>query len=137
MKIEYFHASKFGNGAMVAEEFKQQMTAKGVNVAVHHIREMKRQDLASADLYVFRSPGRMGKPLRSVRRFLERLSLPAGTKYALLTTEAAPKPDRKEPDESRPKKSWPAINESPDPQRDPPVPRASSRSPKRRSWSPG
>jgi hypothetical protein len=22
MKIEYFHASKFGNGAMVAEEFK-------------------------------------------------------------------------------------------------------------------
>ena len=95
MKIEYFHASKFGNGARVAEEFKQQMTAKGVNVAVHHIREMKRQDLASADLYVFSSPGRMGKPLRSVRRFLERLSLPAGTKYALLTTEAAPKPDRK------------------------------------------
>ena len=48
MKIEYFHASKFGNGAMVAEEFKQQMTARGVSVAVHHIREMRREDVAPA-----------------------------------------------------------------------------------------
>jgi len=30
MKIEYFHASKFGNGAMVAEEFNKQMAANGV-----------------------------------------------------------------------------------------------------------
>ena len=34
MRIEYFHASKFGNGAMVAEEFKAQMAAKGVTVKV-------------------------------------------------------------------------------------------------------
>jgi hypothetical protein len=95
MNIEYFHASKFGNGAVVAEEFKQRMLAKGVNVAVHHIREMKRKDVAPADLYVFSSPGRMGKPIRSMRRFLKKLTLPAGTKYAVLTTEAAPKPDRK------------------------------------------
>ena len=27
MKIEYFHASKYGNGAMVAEEFRRQMAA--------------------------------------------------------------------------------------------------------------
>ncbi len=37
MKIEYLHASKYGNGAMVAEEFKKQMVAKGVTVSVHHI----------------------------------------------------------------------------------------------------
>jgi hypothetical protein len=41
MKIEYFHASKFGNGAAVAAEFKQQMAAKGVAVDVHHIREVR------------------------------------------------------------------------------------------------
>jgi hypothetical protein len=29
MKIEYLHASKYGNGAMVAEEFSKQMAAKG------------------------------------------------------------------------------------------------------------
>jgi hypothetical protein len=44
VKIEYLHASKYGNGAMVAEE---------------------------------------------------KLRLPAGTKYAVLTTEMAPQPDRK------------------------------------------
>ena len=38
MKIEYLHASKFGNGAMVAAEFKQQMAGKSVTVDVHHIR---------------------------------------------------------------------------------------------------
>jgi hypothetical protein len=27
MKIEYLHASKYGNGAMVAEEFSKQMAA--------------------------------------------------------------------------------------------------------------
>jgi hypothetical protein len=29
MRIEYLHASKYGNGAMVAEEFKAQLAAKG------------------------------------------------------------------------------------------------------------
>ena len=95
MKIEYFHASKFGNGASVAEEFKRQMRLKGVSVEVHHIRDMKRKALPAADLYLFSSPGRIGKPIGSMRRFLRKLSLPVGTKYAVLTTEAAPKPDRK------------------------------------------
>jgi hypothetical protein len=64
MKIEYLRASKFGNGAMVAEEFKQQMSLKGVAVDIHHIREIKPKDVPSADLYVFSSPGRMGRPIR-------------------------------------------------------------------------
>jgi hypothetical protein len=38
MKIEYLHASEYGNGAMVAEEFSKQMAAKGVTVRIHHIR---------------------------------------------------------------------------------------------------
>src|SRR5215813_1244951 len=38
MKIEYLHASKYGNGAMVAEEFGKQMTALGVTVDIHHIK---------------------------------------------------------------------------------------------------
>jgi flavorubredoxin len=38
MKIEYFHASKYGNGAMVAEEFTRQMATRAVTVNVHHIR---------------------------------------------------------------------------------------------------
>jgi menaquinone-dependent protoporphyrinogen IX oxidase len=95
MNIEYLHASRFGNGIKVAEEFKRQLAAKGVTVAVHHIREVRPTELAPADLYLFSSPGRMGKPIRGMRRFLRKLSLPAGTPYAILTTEAAPKPDKK------------------------------------------
>lgn len=41
MKIEYFHASKYGNGALVSEEFEKQMAAKGVTVTVHHIRDAR------------------------------------------------------------------------------------------------
>jgi menaquinone-dependent protoporphyrinogen IX oxidase len=95
MKIGYLHASKYGNGAMVAAESKQQMAARGVVVDVHHIREVRAADLALADLYVFSSPGRFGKPIGRMRRFIKNVKLPAGTSYAILTTEAAPKPDRK------------------------------------------
>ena len=93
MRIEYLHASKYGNGVMVAEEFCRQMAAKGVTVPVHHIREAKPKQLAPADLYLFSSPARFGKPIGTMRRFLKKLELPAGTKYAILSTEAAPHPD--------------------------------------------
>jgi len=95
MKIEYFHASKFGNGVMVAEEFKKQMGARGVTVNVRHIRDARPKKMAQADLYLFSSPGRMGKPRGCVRRFLKKVRLPSGTKYALLITEGAPQPDKK------------------------------------------
>jgi hypothetical protein len=95
MKIEYLHASKFGNGAMVAEEFKKTMTAKGVDVDIHHIRDVPPSEVPPADLYLFSSPGRFGKPIRGMRRYLEALSLPAGTRYAIFTTEAAPKANKK------------------------------------------
>jgi menaquinone-dependent protoporphyrinogen IX oxidase len=95
VKIEYMHASKFGNGAKVAEEFSRQMATKGVTVDVHHIRDARPGQLPPADLYLFSSPGRIGKPIGGMRRFLKKVGLPAGTKYAVLTTEAAPRPDKK------------------------------------------
>jgi len=87
MKIEYFHASKYGNGALVAEEFTKQMGAQGVTVNVHHIREARPREMPPADLYLFSSPGRCGKPTWGMRRFLKKAQLPSGTKYAILTTE--------------------------------------------------
>lgn len=95
MKIEYTHASKYGNGATVAEEFKHRMVTRGATVDVHHIADVNPKDLSPADMYVFSSPGRMGKPIRAMRRFLKDLRLPSGTRYALLTTEMAPQPDKK------------------------------------------
>ena len=95
MRIEYLHASKYGNGARVAAEFKKQMAAKGIQVQVDHIRDVRAQQLPTADLYVFSSPGRIGRPIGSMRRFLRKVELPRGTTYAILTTEAAPRPDKK------------------------------------------
>jgi flavodoxin len=95
MKIEYFHASKYGNGLKVAEEFRKRMAAKGVTVNVHHVRDASPKELPPADLYLLSSPGRMGRPIGGMRRFLKHLNLPAGTKYAILTTEGAPQPDKK------------------------------------------
>ena len=92
MRVEYLHASKYGNGAEVAAEFGQQMAARGVTVRVHHIREARPKELPPADLYLFSSPARFGKPIGSMRRFLRKVELPAGTKYAILTTEAAAHP---------------------------------------------
>jgi len=95
MIIEYFQASKYGNGAMVAEEFRKQMAARGVTVNVHHVRDARPKEMPPADLYVFSSPGRMGKPIGRMRRFLRKIGLPSGTKYAILTTEGAPRPNKK------------------------------------------
>jgi menaquinone-dependent protoporphyrinogen IX oxidase len=95
MKVEYLHASKFGNGATVAAYVKEQMAARRVSVEVHHIREVRPAELPPADLYVFSSPGRFGKPIRGMRRFLKKVNLPGGTRYAILTTEAMAKPDKK------------------------------------------
>ncbi|MDP2772251.1 MAG: hypothetical protein Q8O61_01745 [Nocardioides sp.] len=93
-RIEYIHASKFGNGAQVAQEFQRLMRDKGDFVEVRHVREAKPRKVPPADLYVFSSPGRLGRPIGSMRRFLKRVDLPAGAKYAILTTEIAPTPDK-------------------------------------------
>jgi menaquinone-dependent protoporphyrinogen IX oxidase len=95
MKIEYLHASKYGNGASVAAEFKSQLAQRGVDVEIHHIREVTPSQVPPAELFVFSSPGRFGRPIRTMRRFLQTFDIPVGTKYALLTTEAAPKLNKK------------------------------------------
>ena len=94
MRIQYVHASKFGNGARVAEYFARDMAARGVVVAVDHIKDVDPARMRDADVYLFSSPGRMGKPIHSMRRFLKNLRLSAGTRYAILTTEMAPRPDK-------------------------------------------
>lgn len=114
MKIEYVHASHYGNGVKVADEFKKDMAANGVAVDVHHIKEVSANELPPADLYLFSSPGRMGKPIGGARRFLENVTLPTGTRYAVLTTEIMPKPDNKTglmPPEDKHQRVRPIMNE--------------------------
>lgn len=87
--IEYLHASKYGNGRTVAEEFGRLMAERDVTVSVHHISEVDPKALAPADLYVFSSPGRFGRPIAEMGRFLREIIAPEGARYAILTTELA------------------------------------------------
>jgi len=95
MKIEYYHASKYGNGVIVAKEFKRQMNTKGVTVNIHHAPYAKPNEMPLADLYLFSSPGRFGGPAFCMRSFLKKIDVPSGSKYAVLVTELAPKADKK------------------------------------------
>ncbi len=95
MKIEYYHASEYGNGAKVAEEFKRIMATKGIAVNVQHVRDAKPKEIPPADLYLFSSPGRFGKPIGDMRHFLKKINLPPGSRYAILATEMNPQPDKK------------------------------------------
>ncbi|MBI0583158.1 MAG: hypothetical protein ISF22_02915 [Methanomassiliicoccus sp.] len=95
MRIELYHASKYGNGAKVADEFKRVMEARGHQVNVYHIDEARAKELPPADLYVFGSGTRMGKPSGNMRRFVKKANLPPGTKYAIFATHIRETPDKK------------------------------------------
>ena len=90
-----YHASKFGNGAMVAEELRRVMEARGHQVNVLHIEGADPKELPLADLYIFGSPTRLGGPIGSMRRFIKKASLPSGTRYAIFATHADEVPDKK------------------------------------------
>ena len=116
MKIEYFHGSIYGNGAMVADEFKSQMDAKGVIVNTHNVRDVRPREIPTADLYIFSSPGRFGKPARNMQNFLKKANLSPGTKYAVIVTELNPNPESStiriptEEDEGKCQQVIPTIN---------------------------
>ncbi len=95
MKVELYHASKFGNGAKVAEELRRVMEAKGHEVKVQHIKGANPKKLPSADMYIFGSPTRIGKPIGSMRRFVKKVVLSPKTKYAVFATHGDAAPDKK------------------------------------------
>ena len=95
MRVELYHASKYGNGAKVAEEFRRLMIMKGHSVNVQNIGDSRPKEPPQADLYVFGSPTRIGKPVGGMRRFLKKVDLPSGTKYAVFATHGASKADKK------------------------------------------
>ena len=116
MKIEYFHASIYGNGAKIADEFKRQMDVKGVIVNIHNIRDVRPREIPPADLYIFSSPGRFGKPARNMQNFLKKANLSPGIKYAVIVTELNPNPESgtiripTEEDEGKCQQVIPTIN---------------------------
>jgi flavodoxin len=95
MRIDIYHASKYGNGAKVADELGKLMAAEGNEVSVHHIDELGPRDVPPADLYVFGSPTHFGKAPGNIMRFLRKANLPSGARYAVFATCSATVPDKR------------------------------------------
>lgn len=95
MRVEIFHASKYGNGEKVAAYLQGLLTAKGHQANVDHVKRVKPKNVPVADLYVFCSPPRIGKPIGKMKRFLSKVILPPGSKFALLATQMQARPNKK------------------------------------------
>ena len=95
MKTEIYFESKFGNGKRVVEKLAKDLTSKGHVVGLHNINDVSPKEMPPADLYVFSSPTRLGKPVGSMRRFTKKVKAPQGAKYALIATHGAAIPNKK------------------------------------------
>lgn len=95
MRVELFHASKFGNGARIAQELKRVFEAEGDQVMVHHIDDVRPKEVLPADLYIIGSPTRFGGPIGSMRKFLKKAQMPPGSKYAIFATHTDGGPNKK------------------------------------------
>ncbi len=95
VKVEIFHASKYGNGEKVVAYLQGLLVVKGHEANYRHIRDAKPKEVPAADLYVFCAPTRLGKPIGKMRKFLRKARLPEGAKYALIATHGEPVPDKK------------------------------------------
>lgn len=95
MKVEIYHASKYGNGEKVVAYLQGLLVAKGHQAEFRHVRDAKPKEMPAADLYVFCAPTRIGKPIGKMRRFLKKARLPEGAKYALIATHGEPTPNKK------------------------------------------
>jgi flavodoxin len=95
VKVEIYHASKYGNGEKVVAYLQGLLVAKGHQAEFRHVRDAKPKEMPPADLYVFCAPTRIGKPIGKMRRFLKKARLPQGAKYALIATHGEPVPDKK------------------------------------------
>jgi len=95
MKTEIYFESKFGNGKRVVEKLAKDLASKGHVVGLHNINDVSPKEMSPADVYVFSSPTRLGKPVGSMRRFTKKVKAPQGAKYALIATHGAAKPNKK------------------------------------------
>jgi menaquinone-dependent protoporphyrinogen IX oxidase len=95
MKVAIYFDTKFGSNQKVAAHLSGALIAKGHTADVHRISDVRPKELPPADLYVFSSPTRLGKPKGSMRRFLKRARLAPNAKYALIATHGEPRPNKK------------------------------------------
>ena len=90
MTISIIYHTRFGNNALVADLLSDTLESKGHGVSIHPISEAHPSEIPASDLYIIGSPTQIGTlPIR-VNRFLKRLKIPSGSRFAVYATYAEP-----------------------------------------------
>jgi len=91
MNISIIYESKYGNGKQAMTYLENILRKKGLSVQLMSVHDVKPKSLPEADLYVFSAPNRMGKIIRSMRKFLEKIEIKnSNTHYILVNTGLDP-----------------------------------------------
>jgi len=75
MNVSIIYESKYGNGKEIMTYLETSFRKKGYSVQLMSVHEIKPKSLPEADLYIFSAPNRMGKIIRSMRKFLEKIEI--------------------------------------------------------------
>ncbi len=87
MNISIIYESKSGNGKQAMMYLENILRKKGLSVQLMSVHEVKPKLLPAADLYIFSAPNRMGKIIRSMRKFLEKIEIKnSNAQYILVNT---------------------------------------------------
>jgi flavodoxin len=84
MKVFVIYDSKYGNTRHVAENILEGLKKTGdVEVAIGYVKQVNAQMLRGYDALVFGAPNHMGKPSRTMTKFIDSLSkVPFEAKFA-------------------------------------------------------
>jgi menaquinone-dependent protoporphyrinogen IX oxidase len=75
MKVFVIYDSKYGNTKLVAENILEGLKqVEGVEVAVGYAKQVDSKMLAGYDALVFGAPNHMGKPSRTITKFIDSIS---------------------------------------------------------------
>jgi flavodoxin len=75
LKVFVIYDSKYGNTKLVAKKIVEGLNlAGGIDVAVEYVKDVDPQKLVDNDLLMFGAPNHMGKPSRTMRKFVDVLS---------------------------------------------------------------
>ncbi|MCW3983793.1 MAG: flavodoxin domain-containing protein [Candidatus Bathyarchaeota archaeon] len=85
-----FYDSKYGNTKLAAEKIAEGLKSAGVAVEAGYVREVGLDGAACSDLIVLGAPNHMGRPSRTMKRFIEYLATAdlKATKVAVFGTYA-------------------------------------------------
>ena len=90
VKVFILYDSKYGNTKLVAEKIAEGQKIKEVTVNAGYVREVGLDEAICSDLIVLGAPNHMGRPSRTMKRFIDYLATAdlKATKVAVFGTYA-------------------------------------------------